>query len=77
MEKIANKIITQVLWLTLLFHLDRMNRGRHGPKHIRPVDTTKRITELRPGDAIYFKGHEELVTGVATPRFWLSNAIQV
>ena len=28
---------------------------RDGPKYTRPLDSTKRLTDLRPGDAVLFK----------------------
>ena len=29
---------------------------RDGPKHTRPLDMSKRLRDLRPGDALLFKG---------------------
>ncbi len=29
---------------------------RDGPKHTRPLDKSKRLRDLRPGDALLFKG---------------------
>ncbi len=29
---------------------------RDGPKHTRPLDKSKRLHDLRPGDALLFKG---------------------
>ena len=29
---------------------------RDGPKHTRPLDENKRLRDLRPGDAVVFKG---------------------
>ena len=37
---------------------------RDGPKHTRPLDKSQRLRELRPGDALLFKGRTLTIRAV-------------
>ena len=41
---------------------------RDGPKHTRPFDKSKRMRDLRPGDALLFKGRTLTICGVEVYR---------